>query len=75
MNNNDESIYGQALVQLNKLDYMTQSRIATLYRDFYDDFKEFFEKFIDQNTVITQNHIEQFFDYLKNKEEGNHCLV
>lgn len=53
--------------ELSKLDFATQSAIAGLYRDFYDDFKEFFEKF--QGTLITQDHIQEFFAYLKTKKK------
>ena len=66
--NKDDSLYNQALQELTKLDFMTQSRIATVYRDFYDEFKEFFEKFKDKNAVVKQDDIQEFFAYLKTKQ-------
>ena len=54
--------------ELTKLDFMTQSRIATVYRDFYDEFKEFFEKFKDKNAIVKQDDIQEFFTYLKTKQ-------
>lgn len=54
-------------MELTKLDYMTQSRIATVYRDFYDEFKEFFSKFKDGNTLVKQDDVQEFFAQLKLK--------
>jgi glutathione peroxidase-family protein len=65
----DQSLYVKGMQELSKLDFTTQTAIASLYRDFYEDFKEFFEKFKEQNIVITQVHIQEFFAQLKGKNK------
>ena len=54
---------------MSKLDYMTQTHIATIYRDFYEDFNAYSSKFKDENKVVTQEDVMEFFEYLKEKKK------
>ena len=61
MNDSITPIYDKALNELAKFDYFTQSQVASLYRDFYDEFKEYFHRFSEENKVITSEVIYYFY--------------
>jgi len=63
------TLYSKGMQELGKLDFFTQTKIAGLYRDFHDDFKEYFDK-IGAGTLITQDHIKEFFQYLESKRKS-----
>ncbi len=67
--NYENSIYGKAMKEMSKLDYMTQTQIAAIYRDFYDDFNNYFAKFKEEGKVITADNVQEFFEYLKEKKK------
>jgi len=64
----EDTLYKKGMEELGKLDFFTQSKIAGLYRDFHDDFMEYFNK-MEAGTLITQNHVQEFFQYLQNKKK------
>jgi len=45
------SVYDNAMKKMTKLDYSTQSQIASIYIDFYDDFIGYFHKFSEQQKL------------------------
>jgi len=66
------SVYENAMKEMTKLDYSTQSQIASIYRDFYDDFIGYFHKFSEQQQIITPDNIKEFFDHLKEKKKPSY---
>lgn len=65
-NKNENSLYDQGLKELGKLDFMTQSNIANIYRHFYNEFLEFSKSFIENDIVITQE-VFKYYDLFKKK--------
>lgn len=57
-------LYDQSMKEFSKLDFVTQSNIANLYRDFYAEFLEFSRPFVEKSEIITKN-VKIFFHFLK----------
>ena len=51
----NQTLYDKGLKEMSKLDYMTQMKISSIYRDFYEDFKDYISKLNEQDSkkVIT----------------------
>ena len=59
--NMPKPLYEESLQEFSKLDFITQSNIANLYREFYSDFLEFSKPFVEKNEIITKNVDFLFF--------------
>jgi hypothetical protein len=53
--NKPKPLYEESLNEFSKLDFLTQSNIANLYREFYVDFIEFSKPFVERDETITKN--------------------
>lgn len=52
-----QALYEESLNEFSKLDFVTQSNIANLYREFYTEFIEFSRPFVEKNEIITKKVI------------------
>jgi hypothetical protein len=64
INNSDEnSLYERGLKAFDNLDFVTKSNFAHAYKNFEDNFKSFFNKFRENDIVVTTdvNSLRFFF--------------